>query len=91
MYETFEKWLNDTLSQTLPANLEAFCFNIYDDGDNTWSVEVVGCSSDHTIVDVTDSSRTLHSGDTLTFQVRYANMLYAFSGNHVDIAYREAD
>ena len=50
-------------------------------------IEIVGCSSDHTIVDVTDSSRTLHSGDTLTFQVRYANMLYAFSGNHVRIAY----
>ena len=49
-------------------------------------VQIVGCSSDHTIVDVTDSSRTLHSGDTLTFQVRYANMLYAFSGDHVHIA-----
>ena len=51
-------------------------------------VEIVGCSSDHTIVDVTDSGKTWHSGDTLTFQVRYANMLYAFSGDHVDIAYR---
>ena len=50
-------------------------------------VEIVGCSSDHTIVDVTDSSRNLRSGDTLTFQVRYANMLYAFSGDHVQIAY----
>ena len=45
MYETFEKWLNDTLSQSIPAEVKAFCFNIYDDGDNTWSVEVVGCSS----------------------------------------------
>lgn len=50
-------------------------------------IEVVGCSSDHTIVDVTDSGKTLKSGDTLTFKVRYANMLYAFSGNHVEIAY----
>ena len=50
-------------------------------------VEIVGCSSDHTIVDVTDCARTLRSGDTLTFQVRYANMLYAFSGDHVHIAY----
>lgn len=50
-------------------------------------VEIVGCSSDHTIVDVTEFSGTLCSGDTLTFQVRYANMLYAFSGDHVRIAY----
>ena len=53
-----------------------------------WAVEIVGCSSDHTIVDVTDSGKNWRSGDTLTFQVRYANMLYAFSGDHVDIAYR---
>lgn len=52
-------------------------------------VEIVGCSSDHTIVDVTDYERTLCSGDTLTFQVRYANMLYAFSGDHVHIAYHQ--
>ena len=53
----------------------------------TPGVEVVGCSSDHTIVDVTDSGRVWHSGDTLTFKVRYANMLYAFTGTHVEIAY----
>ena len=50
-------------------------------------VEVVGCSSDHTIVDVTDSGKNWKSGDTLTFKVRYANMLYAFSGDHVHIVY----
>ena len=50
-------------------------------------VEVVGCSSDHTIVDVTDSERSWKSGDTLTFKVRYANMLYAFTGSHVDVVY----
>ena len=50
-------------------------------------IEIVGCSSDHTIVDVTDSDKTWASGDTLSFKVRYANMLYAFSGDHVDIEY----
>jgi len=50
-------------------------------------VELVGCSSDHTIVDVTDSGKIWRSGDTLTFKVRYANMLYAFTGNHVNIEY----
>ena len=51
-------------------------------------IEVVGCSSDHTIVDVTDSPKTWRSGDTLTFRVRYANMLYAFTGDHVDVIYK---
>lgn len=51
-------------------------------------VEVVGCSSDHTIVDVTDTGRAWKSGDTLTFRVRYSNMLYAFSGDHVTVEYR---
>ena len=51
-------------------------------------VTVVGCSSDHTIVDVTDA-RKLKSGDVLHFRVRYANMLYAFSGKHVKIEYVE--
>ena len=50
-------------------------------------VEIVGCSSDHTIVDVTDTGKIWHSGDTLSFRVRYANMLYAFTGDHVHIVY----
>jgi len=50
-------------------------------------LEIVGCSSDHTIVDVADSDNAYKSGDTITFQVRYSNMLYAFSGDHVSIEY----
>ena len=50
-------------------------------------VEIVGCSSDHTIVDVTDSGKTWKSGDTLTFKVRYAHMLYAFTGEHIQMEY----
>lgn len=49
--------------------------------------EIVGHSSDHTIVDLTDTGRIWGSGDTLTFKVRYPNMLYAFTGDHVQIAY----
>ena len=49
-------------------------------------VTVVGCSSDHTIVDVTDA-RKLKSGDVLHFRVRYSNMLYAYTGKHVDVRY----
>ena len=52
-------------------------------------VQILGCSSDHTIVDVTDSGKQWRSGDTLTFKLRYANMLYAFSGDHVTVDYQE--
>lgn len=52
-------------------------------------VEIVGCSSDHTIVDVTDSGRHWKIGDTMAFKMRYANMLCAFSGNHVDVLYTD--
>lgn len=51
-------------------------------------MEIVGCSSDHTIVDVTDSQGQWRAGDTITFKARYANMLYAFTGEHVMITYR---
>ena len=51
-------------------------------------VSVVGCSSDHTIVDITDA-RPLKSGDVLQFRVRYVNMLYAFTGKHVSIRFTE--
>ncbi|MBQ6685908.1 MAG: alanine racemase [Firmicutes bacterium] len=54
-------------------------------------VEVVACSSDHTIVDVTDSEKTWKAGDILTFKPRYSNMLYAFSGKHVKIEYERDD
>ena len=50
-------------------------------------VEVVGHSSDHTIVDVSDTGRIWQSGDTLTFKVRYPNMLYACTGDHVQKVY----
>jgi predicted amino acid racemase len=49
--------------------------------------ELVGCSSDHTIVDVTDTGKTWKTGDVLQFRVRYSAMLYAFTGQHVRIEY----
>jgi len=50
-------------------------------------VEIIGGSSDHTIVDVSDSPKTWKSGDTMSFKVRYSNMLYAFTGEHITIEY----
>ena len=51
-------------------------------------VEIVGSSSDHIIVDVTESGKTWRAGDTMSFKLRYGNMLSAFSGKHIDIEYR---
>jgi len=50
-------------------------------------LELVGCSSDHCIVDVSDSEKVWRSGDTMSFKLRYANMLYAFTGSHVAVKY----
>ena len=54
-------------------------------------VTVIGSSSDHTIVDVTDSPKKWKSGDTMTFRVQYGAMLYAFTGKHVAINFTEDD
>lgn len=41
---SFYNWLEDALKK-LPGNIEAVNFNLYDDGDNKWSVELVGSST----------------------------------------------
>ncbi len=48
-------------------------------------MEIIGSSSDHTVVDVTDSRRTWSYGDVMKFQVRYGNMLHGFGGKHVKV------
>ncbi len=43
--EVFSAWLDETLSQELPENIVAFVFNLYDDENDSWSVELVGTGS----------------------------------------------
>lgn len=50
-------------------------------------VEIVGCSSDHTILDIDDSERKWKVGDKISFRMQYMPLLYAFSGRHVSIRY----
>ncbi|NLZ56478.1 MAG: hypothetical protein GX900_07445 [Clostridiaceae bacterium] len=38
-------WLDNVLRQNVPEDVTAFCFNLYDDGDNNWSLELVGTGS----------------------------------------------
>ncbi|MBP5422072.1 MAG: hypothetical protein J6Y78_06510 [Paludibacteraceae bacterium] len=41
-YSDFEKWVDTSLSVDLPDGIQAFCFNLYEDGDSNWSAEIVG-------------------------------------------------
>lgn len=51
MYERFAEWLDVSLDRQLPNDLVAFCFNLYEEENNTWSVELIGSSE----FDETDS------------------------------------
>lgn len=43
-YQQFAEWLDATLSHNIPKGVVAFNFNIYEDADFQWSVELVGTS-----------------------------------------------
>ncbi len=44
MYNEFEAWLDAALEAGLPDNIAAFNFNLYEDGDDLWSIELIGAS-----------------------------------------------
>ena len=41
-YRDFEKWVDTALAVELPENIEAFCFNLYEKGNNVYAVEIIG-------------------------------------------------
>lgn len=45
MYKKFEDWLNVILQKNFPKDVIAANFNIYEDEENEWSVEIVGTRS----------------------------------------------
>ena len=51
------------------------------------AISVIAGSSDHTVLDVTDSARNLQVGDVLEFRLRYGALLQAFSTRHVRIVF----
>ena len=59
------------LAETLAAYAAADRLTPLDSG-----VTVVGGSSDHCILDVTDCPRSLQVGDTVSFALRYSHLLY---------------
>lgn len=50
-------------------------------------VKVIGCSSDHLILDIEDSTRAWNVGDTVSFNLSYANLMYTFCTRHVNIKF----
>lgn len=42
MYNKVSDWLDDILGCDIPNEVAGFCFNLYEDGDNFWSMELVG-------------------------------------------------
>lgn len=45
MYTRVEKWLDSILVQRIPDSVVALNFNLYEDGGNNWSIELVGTES----------------------------------------------
>lgn len=45
MYQNIEKWLNNVLKQDIPNNVVAMMFNLYEDDENIYSMEIVGTES----------------------------------------------
>ncbi len=50
-------------------------------------VEIIAGSSDHIVLDVTESNRTWEPGDTMDFSLYYMALLYCFSTRNVTIKY----
>ena len=42
LYHKVSKWLDSSLAQKIPDEVMAFCFNLYDDGNGRWSMELIG-------------------------------------------------
>lgn len=48
---------------------------------------VVGASSDHTIIDITDAKRNIKVGDIIEFDLCYATLVYISNSNNINIEF----
>ncbi|MBR6444444.1 MAG: alanine racemase [Firmicutes bacterium] len=48
-------------------------------------IKITGCSSDHTVLDITDAGKKTNVGDTVSFRLFYMPLLYCFATRHVRI------
>ena len=42
MDSSIVNWIDNILNNGVPGSVVAFCFNLYEESDNTWSMELVG-------------------------------------------------
>ena len=50
-------------------------------------IEVLGASSDHTIIDVEDAVKDYKEGDIMTFDICYATLVYLTNCRNVNIVF----
>lgn len=63
------------------------CGEPYDIPNEDPGIEVLGASSDHTILDVEDYGRDLKAGDIIELRIKYAQLMYMTSRNDVYVKY----
>lgn len=54
-------------------------------------IEIVGASSDHTVVDVTAAETPVHPGDRLAFRLSYSALVSSAASRYVNTAYDERE
>lgn len=42
MYSKVSEWIDGVLPSVIPDEVVAFCFNLYEENDEVWSMELVG-------------------------------------------------
>ncbi|MBQ7865222.1 MAG: hypothetical protein IJ350_02540 [Clostridia bacterium] len=42
MNKSIADWIDNVLNKHIPGNVVAFCFNLYEEGNGKWSMELVG-------------------------------------------------
>jgi predicted amino acid racemase len=50
-------------------------------------MHILGASSDHLIIDVTDSKENIGVGDTITFRLNYQGLLTSCSSKYIKKVY----
>lgn len=50
-------------------------------------IKVIGGSSDHTILDITDAKEEIAVGDIISFNIQYENLLFGFSSEYIHKIY----
>ena len=44
-YDGMKEWLDEVLQADMPAETQAYNFNIYEDGGENWSIELIAANS----------------------------------------------